>query len=405
MNRVIIFGIGEYCDKFLLYADKEKYELVGYIDNYKKGTCYKGQKVYGIEKVKELEFDEIIITPYSKRQEITEQLINVGCPYEKIVGLDYANTHYMVDFSKVKDIVFINDVASLFNIVYADATMEKDVTMWRFYSTTEKWIFPDLCHEKEIVFFVLSHCYTQFKKSGLFDFLYGAFPKAKYVLVLSDIIDGEYGYNNRTSTTGFLIDEVKEKFDLISTYHPFDAKKYGLECHFQPYSIIDEDEVELEYDVFFVGNAKNRLDTILTIYNSLKNNNVKCEFWINEVPKDRIKELDCQIHVNTFLPYETYIKKMKKSRCILEICQKGDVSTLRYVEALSYNKKLITTDKYSINYPLYNERFIKVLDDFESLDLEWILNAVEPKYEKIDAYSNRLFIDNIKRKLNSKIVK
>lgn len=67
------------------------------------------------------------------------------------------------------------------------------------------------------------------------------------------------------------------------------------------------------------------------------------------------------------------ILKMKENFGILEVVQKGQkAQTARYYEAVCANKKLLTNNHYIKELPFYDERYMKVFDDFSNIDIEWI---------------------------------
>ena len=64
------------------------------------------------------------------------------------------------------------------------------------------------------------------------------------------------------------------------------------------------------------------------------------------------------------LSYEEVITKIKKSKCLLEINLEGQEGiTLRTLEALFFNKKLITNNIKIKEYDFYNENNIYVIND------------------------------------------
>lgn len=76
----------------------------------------------------------------------------------------------------------------------------------------------------------------------------------------------------------------------------------------------------------------------------LVSHDIKCDFHIFEV-NEKEKRYSNGINYNKWLPYKEVLKRMHRSRCVLEILQKpGEGPTLRSTEAIVYNKKIITND-------------------------------------------------------------
>ncbi|MFZ3155941.1 MAG: hypothetical protein WA124_00360 [Smithella sp.] len=90
--------------------------------------------------------------------------------------------------------------------------------------------------------------------------------------------------------------------------------------------------------------SKNRLRKIIHTYEFLVSHDIKCDFHIFEV-NEKEKRYSNGINYNKWLPYKEVLKRMHRSRCVLEILQKpGEGPTIRSTEAIVYNKKIITND-------------------------------------------------------------
>ena len=110
------------------------------------------------------------------------------------------------------------------------------------------------------------------------------YPEASYALVLSDMIYGKRGYASRDKYWKNF-DVIKDSFSVITTYHKQEAEKLGISYVPQPYALKSSD-IEPIIDgnyVLFVGNAKDRLDKIVSIYKKLTALGIICKFWINKV--------------------------------------------------------------------------------------------------------------------------
>ena len=78
------------------------------------------------------------------------------------------------------------------------------------------------------------------------------------------------------------INRIKKECDYVCTFDLGDANKYDLFFCQEPYSGYDLESCENQYDVCFVGRAKDRLDKILNTYSFLSNQGFVCEFYIAE---------------------------------------------------------------------------------------------------------------------------
>lgn len=172
------------------------------------------------------------------------------------------------------------------------------------------------------------------------------------------------------------INEVYEKhlqdknIDEFWTFDKNDAKKYNMKYNPQFYTKdIKLETNSQEFDILFLGRAKNRKNEIIALKNKLEQQNLKCKFIIIEDEKD-------------YIEYEKYLDLISKSKCILDYNEKGQVGlTLRPMEALFLNKKLITNNSDIENYDFYNPKNIFILGENK---MEKISQFIDIPNEKID---------------------
>lgn len=169
---------------------------------------------------------------------------------------------------------------------------------------------------------------------------------------------------------------VNQHFDYVISFDPEDCKKHGW-IHYsgiysKPEGMTNRDNPE--YDVFFAGHNKGRLELLRNIYAILKNAGLKCDFYISEVE-------DCSddgIHYNEYLPYSEILEHIKNSKAILEVlqdCQHG--STLRLMEAMVYERVLITNNTNVFSERYFSEEQFYVFNGIESIDVEEIKNKCD----------------------------
>lgn len=75
------------------------------------------------------------------------------------------------------------------------------------------------------------------------------------------------------------------------------------------------------------------------------------------------------------------ISEVLKCNCILDALSPGQtgVST-RYYEAVCYNKKLLTNNKDVLNFPFYNPQYMKIYQNPEDIDWNWVKERVPIDY-------------------------
>ena len=185
-------------------------------------------------------------------------------------------------------------------------------------------------------------------------------------------------------------------FDYIFTFDPTDAQMYGFIYLNAPYSMLSNNEsTEATNDLIFVGTAKGRLESILAVFESGEKSGINMLFMIDRVARSLQKE-DGMIIYNKRIPYSEIVEKDKASNCILEIIQSGQSgATLRYYEAVCYNKKLLTNNKNVVNLPFYNPDYIHVFEKPEDIDWDWVRERIPVDYHYDGRFSPTHLIDKI----------
>lgn len=384
MKKVIIYGAGENFKIFFKYAVNRDFEIVAVADRRHEGEHCEGYEIISPENIKELEYDEIFITN-SRPVEITEikkfLQKRQGVSLDNIRDVSYLNEHYMFsDMQKYKYVVFTDDWDYL-NILYKDLEGREDVTirsdLWESRSGAVNQI-----QEEKVYFIFRSQCYRRHYNTKLFDYIRKRFPNGKMIFHLSDLCDGEFGCSGALKGI-FSIEYLKKTFDMVITYHSKEAKKYRLQWQMCPYSVSPIECGQIDTDVFFVGNAKDCLESIHNIFLHLVKNGVRCKFVVNNVEKDKQLQGFEGIIYNKRLSYKEYLQLMIRSKCILDACQKNDETTIRLLEAVAYNKLLLVNEPSCVNNKYYSKDWMQYFSDVESIDTDWIKEekTVDYRYE------------------------
>ncbi|WP_302579571.1 hypothetical protein [Clostridium saudiense] len=173
----------------------------------------------------------------------------------------------------------------------------------------------------------------------------------------------------------------------VYTFDPIDEKKYGYKPLQGAYyslhnvALIKEnykEQFQEQTDVYFVGGLKgNREDFIISLFGEMERNTIKADFNILITGERRLHKKKYENKINYYsggwISYEKVLAGILNSNVIIEILQDGQHGpSLRYYEAVCYNKKLLTTNKKIANLPYYDERYMKIISDIEDIDIEWI---------------------------------
>lgn len=218
-----------------------------------------------------------------------------------------------------------------------------------------KQYFHDEFKKQKPLIFIFHGSYYWMRSLDYFSYLKKVYPKSRNILLLMDTIESYKKYFKGKYYGDFDIKYIKQKFDKILTYNLFDAQENDL--YYYP-SIYSKNKVstsnEITTDVFFIGKAKDRLETIHNVYESLCNKGFSCNFYIVGVPKN-LQKYKGNIKYNQFLSYDEILKHIMNAKGILEVVQgQAKGFTFRLNEALIYDKNLITNNPI-IDYIKYKE--------------------------------------------------
>lgn len=210
----------------------------------------------------------------------------------------------------------------------------------------------------------------------------------KLVMLLCDFLDSDYAKIAR-----FYMDQLE--FNYIFSFDPNDCKKYGFELLTEHFSVLPiEIKSEPMYDLYFIGNNKNRLPILHEIYTDMLSNGLSGVFRISEVPKS--SQTINSIIYNEKIKFEDMLAESVKANCILELLSSGQSgTTLRYNVAVCYNKKLLTNNKDILNLPFYNPQYMHLIDKPEDIDWNWVKERISIDYHYDGRFSPKRIIDRI----------
>lgn len=208
-----------------------------------------------------------------------------------------------------------------------------------------------------------AHLYS-FGDKHLLSYVRDNYPKCKIVFLFSD----KYDYYIRTYKRFPSIEELRNEYDLVLSYNSMDCQKYNIEM-IRPlmpeYSLIRNDDAIEDSDILFVGQNKGRLNDLIHIYEICTSAGLKCEFYISGVaPEDQVYPE--RIVYNQWMPYSEVLKRVKKTKCVVDLQQKGSSGiTMREYEAFGNDKCLLTDNYFLQNTEFYFEDQIIWYRDFE----------------------------------------
>ncbi len=220
------------------------------------------------------------------------------------------------------------------------------------------------------------------REPKLLDYIKRINPENKIVLHYRDIIKSEEKH----------IEMLKKKTDLIYTYDKGESEKYDIYYYdAYVYSRLAKttEPDKFDYDLFFVGYAKDRLPLIHSVYKKATESGLKCKFLVVEAPQNNRITADGIEYLDHVIPYKEVINYVCKSKCILEITQENaEGATMRTAEAILYKRKLLSNCKRASDRPYYNPLQMKEFSDANDIDMDFIKEKIPyDKLESIDAFS------------------
>lgn len=187
--------------------------------------------------------------------------------------------------------------------------------------------------------------------------------------------------------------EFDNLFDQIYVFDDQDVvnyPKYNLKaitnCFFE-----EDNHEKIDWDIYYTGaGLDERVKKIKQLINQLKATDFKLN--INLLRGKDLILADNVKFIKHGISYEENILLTKKSNVLLDFKrEEHDGLSLRFFEALNFNKKIITDNKAVVKYDFYNPRNIYITD---FVNFNGLIEFLEIPYQEID--------DLVKQKYNFK---
>lgn len=192
---------------------------------------------------------------------------------------------------------------------------------------------------------------------------------------------------------------IPSKYQGICEGWSFDEKecqKFGYKYNIQ-FSFRDLKRVEMpiKQDCFFVGMDKGRYPILSKIQQIFDKYDISSKIC---VIKDKSSVGNKKVYCAP-LNYCDVLNEVQSSKCIIDITKNGQCGeTLRVLEAIFFEKKLITTDKNIVTKPYYKKNNIFILGIDNEIELK---KFIDSPYDRLDNtiiqnYSFEKWIENFK---------
>ena len=192
-------------------------------------------------------------------------------------------------------------------------------------------------------------------------------------------------------------------FDLQMTIDENEAMKFGWK-HFEEFESKIQVSISKDYplsDVFFAGKGKDRLSKLLKAYEILTHAGLKCSYYLTHVPESERIELPGVEYADRFMSYSQMLYHTVNSRCVLEINQEGAVGyTSRFLEAVMFNKRLITNNQAVKKSKFYSSGNIQCVSDICEISPDFVANVSTVDYNYKDEFSPIHLVEMVDKELS-----
>lgn len=231
-------------------------------------------------------------------------------------------------------------------------------------------------------------------KEGIVESGRSIFPNSKHVHFFTDA-------KNITEEN---LQLLRSCMDSIGVYDPSIADMFNLEFwpnSFPTLKVSTNDDIL--YDLCFVGNGFDRTEKIEKISEECIRKGLKIAIYLYNV--NAKKRIDGIHYIDNMIPYKDVIEIVKKSRCVLELESKNkkNACSMRTIEAIVLNKKILTDNINIFNMPCCNENKdnISLFNDITQIDWKFLGNTNTVDYHYNGEYAAEKFLGRIEISLRA----
>lgn len=189
---------------------------------------------------------------------------------------------------------------------------------------------------------------------------------------------------SRANELGY-VNKLNDLYDSVFAFDKMDSLKYQFDYSPLIYdATFNSNSSKEKAKAFYVGQAKDRFNGLINVFEKLNALGIDCDFYIVNVDEDKQKYKNT-ITYNKFITYQEALDHINNATCLIDLIQ-GDSTglTIKTCEAVCYDKKLITTNKHVKDYPFYNPKYIKIIDSSEDIDISFFEENKEVHYTEED---------------------
>ena len=177
----------------------------------------------------------------------------------------------------------------------------------------------------------------------------------------------------------------------VYTFDPDDARHYGLRLTQQVYRYVEtlRQTLPAQWDVYFLGQDKNRFATLRALGEQWQGLGLRTRLRMVPEPGASYPPTPAIEVLPHSIDYPANIEDINRARCLLEITQANQSGlTVRCLEALFFDKKLITNNPSVRTLPFYHPARFFILGQDDPQAITTFLNTSMPPLPQgaLDAY-------------------
>ncbi len=235
-----------------------------------------------------------------------------------------------------------------------------------------KWprLLRNVFHKRLIAEYIQTHpegLLVAHEHRLILELLLAKFPQRKAHILMRNPL-------NPQTKTEDLLQSLQALDYTIWSFDPADCAQYGFKFYRQFIEVLMELAVPIpQYDFAFVGRNKGREAVLLGLEAKLKQLGYSVYL---DLRSDQAKGVKANI------PYPLYLQQSLKARCMIDLSQIGQTGlTLRPLEAMSYQRKLLTNNPRIRQEAFYDPANVWIFD--EGLDLTGLESFMQQAFKPL----------------------
>lgn len=176
------------------------------------------------------------------------------------------------------------------------------------------------------------------------------------------------------------LNTIQAVSDCVMTFDAQDAQKYGFSLLPQPFRHVvsqEESGETMDHDFCFIGMDKGRLPFLMRFKRLAEQVGFRCFFHITPDKGVDYRAEERVFLSNDYLSYSQNLSYVARSRCLLEVTQRNQLgATMRSVEALFFNKKIITSRLSACEESGFDDRRVLILREGGDSDVYLDMQSV-----------------------------